>query len=177
LIIARWPEPLQDQGWEGENIANFQAVQEIVRSIRNLRSEKNVKPDRRIPAILSASFEAAHLLMHEVPVIAALAGLDSKELAVIANTKGSFPRPEGHVALVAGAVEVFLPLSGLVDMEEERARLSKALVETEAQISRLESLLSGDFAKKAPLAVVQKEREKLANYQETAQKLRGQTDS
>jgi valyl-tRNA synthetase len=174
LIVGRWPEPLQDEGWEEENIANFTAVQEIVRAIRNLRSEKNVKPDRRIPAILSASYEVAHLLLHEVSLIAALAGLDAKNVSVVANSQGSFPRPEGSVGLVAGAVEIFLPLSGLVDQEEERARLSKALAETEAQISRLEGLLASDFANKAPKPVVQKEQEKLAAYQETREKLMGQ---
>jgi valyl-tRNA synthetase len=139
-----------------------------------LRAEKDVKPDRRIPAILSASSEMAHLLMHEVPMIAALAGLDPNEVSVIASSKGNFPRPDGHVALVAGAVEIFLPLSGLVDLDEERARLNKALAEAEAQIGRLEGLLDSDFAKKAPEAVVQKERDKLKAYQETREKVLGQ---
>jgi len=174
LIVARWPEPMIDDGWEADNITMFQAMQEIVRSIRNLRAEKEVKPDKRIPAILSASFETAHYLMHEVPVIAALAGLDAAEVAVIASNKGSFPCPEGHIALVAGVVEIFLPLSGLVDTAEEQLRLRKALEEVEGQINRLENLLSGAFAEKAPAAVVQKEREKLDTYKGTAEKLRGQ---
>ncbi len=174
LIIARYPAPLQDEGWEEENISTFQIIQEIVRAIRNLRSEKEVKPDLRIPAMISADFHLAHILMHEAPVIASLAGLDTHKLAVIASNQGSFPRPEGHIALVAGAVEIFLPLSGLVDRTEERARLSKALAEAEAQISRLENLLGSAFAEKAPPAVVQKEREKLAGFQESAEKLRAQ---
>jgi valyl-tRNA synthetase len=93
---------------------------------------------------------------------------------VIASSQGSFPRPDGHVALVAGAVEIFLPLSGLVDLEEERARLNKTLAEVETQIGRLEGLLGSDFARKAPEAVVQKERDKLRAYQETQEKLNGQ---
>ena len=177
LIIAHWPEPLQDQDGEADNITNFMVVQEIVRSIRNLRSEKNVKLDKRVPAILSASNETAQLLMHEVPAIAALAGLDRSKVEVIANSRGSFQRPEGYVGLVAGAVEIFLPLSGLVDVEEERVRLNKALGEAEAQTRRLENLLGSDFAKKAPEAVVQKEREKLKAYQETAEKLRTQLEA
>ncbi len=174
LIVGRWPEPLQDEGWEAEKIANFSAVQEIVRSIRNLRAEKEVKPDRRIPAVLLASTEMANLLKHEAPMVSALAGLNPQEVTVIASSKGGFSRPDGHVALVAGAVEIFLPLSGLVDLDEERARLNKALAEAEAQIGRLQGLLSSDFAKKAPETVVQKERDKLKAYQETREKLNGQ---
>ena len=48
------------------------------------------------------------------------------------------------------------------------------LTATQAQIARLENLLAGDFASKAPAAVVQKEREKLAAYRQTAEKLRSQ---
>ena len=177
LIVGRWPEPITDQGWEEERIANFQAVQEIVRSIRNLRSEKSVKPDRRIPAILTAPYDMAHLLMDEAPMVASLAGLDLEKVKVFVNEAGSFPRPEGHISLVAGAVEIFLPLSGLVDAEEERQRLSKALADAEGQISRLENLLASDFAKKAPAAVVQKERDKLKDYLETREKLRGQLEA
>ncbi|MDP2974792.1 MAG: hypothetical protein Q8N45_01135, partial [Anaerolineales bacterium] len=70
--------------------------------------------------------------------------------------------------------EIYLPLAGLVDLNEERARLEKELAGIQAQIERLEKLLAGDFSSKAPAAVVQKEREKLAAYKETAEKLNAQ---
>ena len=175
LIVAPWPEPMQDEGWEADNIAAFSQVQEIVRAIRNLRSDKNVKSNRKLASIFVVSHEANdslyHLLADDRGVIAALAGLDESRLEL----RESLPvKPEGHVALVAGGAEIFLPLAGLVDSDEERQRLSKELAETEGQISRLEKLLSGSFAEKAPAAVVQKERDRLAAYQETAQKLRSQ---
>ena len=56
-------------------------------------------------------------------------------------------------------------------MDEERSRLEKDLAETRAQIERLEVLLTSPFADKAPEAVVQKERQKLNSYRETAQKI------
>jgi valyl-tRNA synthetase len=62
----------------------------------------------------------------------------------------------------------------LVDAAEERRRLEKDLAEAVAQIERLENLLASPFADKAPPAVVQKEREKLAGYRETAEKLSAQ---
>jgi valyl-tRNA synthetase len=75
---------------------------------------------------------------------------------------------------VAGSVEIFLPLADFVDPAEERARLLKDLAESEMHISRLEKLLSSDFANKAPAGVVQKEREKLAAYKENAEKIKSQ---
>jgi valyl-tRNA synthetase len=61
-----------------------------------------------------------------------------------------------------------------VDAGAEKARLSKELADTESQIDRLEKLLASDFASKAPAPVVQKEREKLAAFKETAEKLKAQ---
>jgi valyl-tRNA synthetase len=61
-----------------------------------------------------------------------------------------------------------------VDTSEERARLEKDLAEVLSQIQRLQTLLTGQFAEKAPPAVVQKEQDKLRQYQDTAEKLRSQ---
>ncbi len=61
-----------------------------------------------------------------------------------------------------------------MDPAEERARLEKDLTETNKKIKRLEELLAGPFAEKAPAAVVQKERQKLAGYKDTAEKLHAQ---
>ncbi len=58
-----------------------------------------------------------------------------------------------------------------MDLAAERARLSKELAETEAQIARGEQLLHGPFAQRAPANVVQREREKLAQIQERATRL------
>lgn len=172
LIVAPWPEPLEEEGWEEKSIADFSLIQEIVRSIRNLRSEKNVKPAQRIPAIL-VSASQHNLLQEQAAVLAALAGLDSSALQISAALPG---KPAGHIALVVGPAEIYLPLAGLVDAEGEKSRLEKDLTQIQAQIERLEKLLASSFAEKAPPAVVQKEREKLAGYLESAARLRRQID-
>ena len=83
-------------------------------------------------------------------------------------------KPEGAAALVVGSVEIYLPLAGMVDLEQERARLEKELAEAESHIARLEKLLAGGFAEKAPEPVVAKEREKLGIYKEMAEKIKAQ---
>jgi valyl-tRNA synthetase len=65
-------------------------------------------------------------------------------------------------------------LEGTVDLGKERERLSKELAGVQSQIQRLEKLLAGEFASRAPAAVVDKERERLAGYRETEAKLRSQ---
>ncbi|HEY3310865.1 MAG TPA: valine--tRNA ligase [Anaerolineales bacterium] len=168
LMVARWPEARQEEGWEAGKIASFGQVQEVIRSIRNLRAEKNVKPSFKLSAIL---VDASGLIKQESKIIATLAGLDDRKME-IRESLGT--KPEGQIAMVAGSVEIYLPLVDFVDPAEEFARLTKDLGEAERHIVRLEKLLSSDFANKAPAAVVQKEREKLAAYKETAQKIKSQ---
>ncbi len=170
LIVASWPEPRPAEGWEGAKSADFELLQEIIRSIRNLRAEKNVKPGKRLEATIAGGTRTA-ILEEQKGTIAALAGLDESRLTLLPSLAS---KPDGHVALVAGSVEIYLSLAELVDIEEQRIRLEKDLAETNSHIVRLESLLSSDFANKAPKPVVQKEREKLAAYQETAQKIKAQ---
>ena len=87
--------------------------------------------------------------------------------------------PKPSPAAVGGGpgVEIYLPLAGLVDTGEERARLEKELAEMDGQIERLEKLLGSSFAEKAPAAVVEKERQKLATYRETAARLKEQIEA
>jgi valyl-tRNA synthetase len=104
-------------------------------------------------------------------VLASLAGLKEEDLQISETQE---EKPEDASVLVVGSVEIYIPLAGMVDLAEEKSRLAKELKEAESHIERLEKLLGSDFANKAPAAVVQKERDKLANYKETAEKLRTQ---
>ena len=173
LIIASWPEPRPVEGWEDGCVSDFSLVQEAVRSIRNIRAEKVVKPSKLIAASMAAGDKTV-LFEQQKKVIAALAQLDSNRFTI---SKELPPKGENDIALAFGPVEIYLPMAGLVDSGEERERLSKALSEAQGQVSRLENLLGGAFAEKAPAPVVQKEREKLASFQETVEKLKKQLDN
>ena len=170
LIIARYPEPRPEEGWEQDRVADFQLVQETIRAIRNARMEKKVTPGLRIPATIAAGARLP-VFQSQKQVLAALAYLDPEQL-LLADSLAE--KPQGQLALVIGGVEVFLPLADLVDMDAERERLQKELAEVESQITRLEELLASPFAERAPAAVVDKERQKLAVYHETAARLREQ---
>ncbi len=171
LIIARWPQPHPVEGWEEQKVADFNLVMDIIRAIRNLRAEKKVQAGKRITAVFAAG-ERLALLQEQAATLAALAHLDAGKMRLV-DALTDKPA-QGSVSLVVSGVEIFLTLSEQAEDEAERARLQKELAETEAQIERLEKLLAGDFAGKAPPAVVDKERQKLAGYRETAQKLKSQ---
>jgi valyl-tRNA synthetase len=170
LIVAKFPQPSQPEGWEEAKVADFELIQNIVRAIRNLRAEKNVAPSKRIAATISSS-EKYDLIESETSVISALAGLDQSQ---VSNLKSLTDKPADSLALVVGSVEIYIPLAGMANPAEDKSRLEKELKEAESHIERLEKLLASDFANKAPAALVQKEREKLAGYKDTAEKIKAQ---
>jgi valyl-tRNA synthetase len=170
LMIARWPLAQPEEGWEAEKMTAFALVQDVVRIIRNMRTEKKVTPGKKIPAIIAAG-DRLGILEGQRGTIAALAHLDPEALQLSARLA---EKPPGAASAVVSGVEIYLPLADLIDPEAERARLQKDLIEIEGQIERLEKLLSSNFAEKAPAAVVDKERQKLAAYYETAARLREQ---
>ncbi len=160
LMTSRWPQAmpeLRDQGTEED----FGRLQEIIRAIRNARSEYNVTPSRRISAMISAGEQLA-LLQDNLSLLLELARLDPAQVTLAE----SLPAPEKAVTLTAGGVTVYLPLAGLVDLAAERKRLEKELAKLEQQIRRSQELLSREgFVQKAPAQVVQRERDKLAELQ------------
>jgi valyl-tRNA synthetase len=173
LIKAQFPLPRAEEGWEAEKLVDFALVQEIVRGIRNLRAEKKVQPGKRIPAVLTCG-ERLAVLQSAAGMIAHLANLD---LTAFVLAERLTEKPQPAVSMVLAGVEIYLPLAGMVDASEERTRLEKELSEVSGQIQRLEMLLGGSFAEKAPAAVVERERQKLATYKETAARLREQLEN
>jgi valyl-tRNA synthetase len=170
LIIAKWPEITDFEGWEEQTISDFSLIQEIIRSIRNSRAEKKVGPGKKIPAIIIAG-DKTDILQNQSPTLCALAGLDAANVMICQDFA---VKNEEDIVLVVNGVEIRLPLTGLINHEAEILRIKNELMEVENQILRLGTLLAGAFSSKAPAAVVAKEREKLAAFQETAKKLKEQ---
>jgi valyl-tRNA synthetase len=173
LIITRWPEARQEEGWEEESISDFTLVQDTIRAIRNLRAEKDIRPGKRIPAMLAAA-EKTNIINQQKGIIAALAQVDPDRFEITASLP---PKKEDQAGFAIGPVQVYLPLGELVDTSEERLRLSKALAEAESQVSRLEKLLASSFAERAPAEIVQKERDKLSLYKDTVENLKKQLEA
>ena len=120
---------------------------------------------------LDKSCFSQHILKQQIKSLAAFAKLDESRIQIHNQFSG---KPEDHIALVVGSIEIYLPLTGLVDIVEERSRLERDLTETEGQITRLTKLLAGPFTEKAPQNIVQNEREKLNALQEKAEKIKTQ---
>jgi valyl-tRNA synthetase len=155
------------EDWEETAIKNFELVQEIVRAIRNLRSEFKIEPSKSIDTIL-VNQDKVDFLQQNKFLLVDLAGLNEDRLRILANK----PETEGLTVVVIEDIEIYLDLSAGADSQLDRERLERELAEAESQIERLEKLLASPFAQKAPEKVVQVEREKLEGYRASAIKLR-----
>ncbi len=173
LIVARWPTADEGAAQQAGDVENFQVVMDIVKAIRNARLEKGVELRRRIPAAIQAG-NAAEYLASSSAAIAALAGIDAEQLQI----EGVLDeRPENSLAMVIHGVEIYLPLEGMLDLELEKQRLQEQLAEAVSQQERIEKLLTGAFAERAPEDVVERERAKLRSFEETAEKIKQQLEA
>ena len=168
LMMAPWPEA-DERLLDGEAEADMALLMDLIRQIRNARAEYDVTPGRAIPAIVAAGAKLP-LLEAQRGLLTFLARVDDEGLVLAAELQ---EKPQKAVALVAAeGVEIYLPLAGLVDLEQEIGRLQRALQETEQEIRRAEQMLANEnFVRKAPQEVVQRQRDRLAEQQERRQRL------
>jgi len=173
LIVAHWPESIALQGWEDQSIRDFNTVQELVRAIRNLRSEQKVEPNRKIPAWIVATDQYG-LIQSQKSVIADLANLDATQFYIMREKSEGIT--DDLSTIVVNDVQIYLRLTDATDQGAERERLLKELTVIESQIDRLEKLLAGPFVQKAPEKIVAAEREKLEGYRASAEIIRSKVE-
>ena len=141
-------------------------VIDVNRAIRNLRAEKGVEAGAR-PAVYLRASSQAEALRETSPATAFTSRVEPQ----ITGAGAELPAGEYAFARV-GDTEVALALPE-VDLTAERERLERELAEADGQITRLEKQLSNErFLERAPEAVVQGERDRLAQTQTRAEGLR-----
>lgn len=165
LMIAEWPSA--SKGETPKELEQFELVRNIVTGVRSIRSENKIEPVKKVKAVLIAG-EYEKLLQENAAIITSLARLESLEIVV----KGF--KPEQTVGFVERGVEVYIDLGGVVDVEKEKERLEKELAEISKYVPSLEAKLNGDFAARAPAAVVEGEKKKLADAKNKQTKLEEQ---
>ncbi len=166
LMLSAWPEIKAAFSFPQEE-KRMQGIMEVIRTIRNLRAEMNVAPSRRTRLMLVPAEGWADTLSHADMYFRRLAGASATE--VVADRAAI----EGkNVSAVTSAGELFIPLGDLVDFAKEIARLQKEADNLEKEIARAEGKLNNPgFLSKAPAALVEQEKAKLAANQAKAEAL------
>ena len=164
IMKAEYPEFCEDRSFP-EAAARMERVMAVIGGIRNIRGEMEVPPSKSIAVILSCGSEESRLLMkHNEGAIISLARIS--DLAI----GRELDKPEDASIQVAGDVQIYVPLKGLVDVEAEEQRLLKEIGKIEKDIELFtKKLANPSFVDRAPADVVAKEKEKLVEV--TAKKL------
>lgn len=162
IVISSWPTLNKKFSYTKES-GEFAKAMEAVKAIRNMKAEKGVAPSKKIKAY----FIASAINPKDISYIYKLAGVENAEFLENKNSIG-----EKIVSLFGDFGEIAVPLGDLVDAQKEIARLSGELEYTQKEVERSQKMLSNQgFVAKAPKALIDKEREKLASNQEKARKL------
>jgi valyl-tRNA synthetase len=157
LILAQWPEVDESLLFEEEE-RRMEGLMEIIRAIRNLRAELKVAANRRTHVTLLCEPGWEDTLALAEPYLQRLAG--ASEVSV--RPKG-LPGAPRTVSAVCAPAEIRIPLGDLVDIDKQIARLGKEHERLAAEIDRAKArLCNPGFTGKAPAALVEQEKEKLA---------------
>ncbi|MHB8171748.1 MAG: valine--tRNA ligase [Thermincolia bacterium] len=161
IMLQDWPKVQAELNFPAEE-EQMSLVMETVKAIRNIRAEMNVAPGRKAEVILAANgVESRAALDAGAGYIAALGS--ASELTI---HDALAEKPEQAASAIVKSIEVFMPLSGLIDLDKEVERLQKEIGNMDKELARLNGKLNNEgFIAKAPADVVEKEKAKWDEYQ------------
>jgi len=146
-------------------------VIEIIHSIRNARAQYKVESTRWI----EAQIYAGELTSAITPYSQAIQTLARVRPVTFSDSRREGPAGENAMVLVLKESEVVIPMESMVNMEAERRRLQKEIEQSQAEVAQLEARLKDEaFLTKAPAAIVDRERSKLAVKQDKLERLKQQ---
>jgi valyl-tRNA synthetase len=161
LIVEQWSQALSVKT---DNTLSFELIKEIVYLIRNARSENQVEPGRKLKALVFAPKQVDFLKENEVLIKSMRTGIETLEISAGGE------KPEKAIFIATGDIEIYL--LGAVDPEKEKTRLQAAIANLDKLITLTETKLSNpEFVDRAPAAIVDKQKEQLANYKNEKDKL------
>ena len=156
------PYPRAEATWVDEDVASqMDFLMGTIRAIRNLRTEMNCPPGKEVKVVFHGPAEDLSFLRAQEPYLRSLARVGATDYV----TSGD--RPKSAATAIVGSTELYLPLAQMINLNEERGRLTKEIDKAKDELSRVQKKLSNtDFLNKAKEEVVQKEREKAGQYEE-----------
>ncbi len=170
LMVSSWPTiDLSEDNLSfkyDKQEETIEKIKEIIVEIRNIRNTKNIHPTKKSELILVT--EKYEKELKEAEGVLLKLGFANK--AKIQKDKTGIP--EDAIKILTDGIELYMPLEGLVNLEEERKRLEAEKLRLEGEVARCEKMLSNPgFVNKAPEAKVKEEKEKLEKYKKMLEKV------
>jgi len=162
IMLSAWPE--YQETWNfAEEEEMLGRIKDLVRGIRNLRTDMDVPPSRKAKVIIVSEDEKV-CTTFETMQDAYRNLISASEIAIRKDKEGI---AEDAVSVVIPGAVVYMPLEDLVDMEKEKERLLKEKEKLTKELARSHGMLNNEkFVSKAPAAKIQEEKEKLAKYEQ-----------
>ena len=163
IMISQWPEARPEFAFDR---TAFDAVMEIIKNIRNLRSEMNVPAGKKTDIYIYAPQMEKEMISSGTYIERLAGGAKVEFLAQKPQKAGEY------AAVVCTGAECFIPLGELVDVQKELARLEKERDTIKGEIQRANGKLSNKgFVEKAPQKLVEEEKAKIVKYTEMLAKV------
>ena len=160
LVVATYPTVHPEQ-MDEKAAEEMEFLMDFIRSVRTVRNEMNTPLSKPINIIAKVSDAAHYTVLKENESY--IARFSNPEEFVYGE---DVEAPSDAVTSVITGAEIYLPLAGLINIEDEIARLEKEAEKLQQEVDRVEKKLSNEkFVAKAPAAVVEAERAKGADYQ------------
>ena len=160
LVVATYPTVHPEQ-MDEKAAEEMEFLMDFIRSVRTVRNEMNTPLSKPINIIAKVSDAAHYAILKENESY--IARFSNPEEFVYGE---DVEAPSDAVTSVITGAEIYLPLAGLINIEDEIARLEKEAEKLQQEVDRVEKKLSNEkFVAKAPEAVVEAERAKGADYQ------------
>ena len=152
--------------------ADMQWLQGLIGAVRNIRGEMGLGNARLLPVLLQNISAAEHTQISRIePLFKALAKVESIEFL------GKDQEPPLSSSSVIGHASVYVPMKGLIDPKAELGRLQKDFDKVQKQHDQIAGKLANEgFVSKAPPAVVEGEKAKLAEFVEQLAKIKQSMD-
>ena len=164
LIVAPWAKSESSQNETAES--DMSLLKEIITSIRSIKSRMNVPPSKFSDLVVRCDTNQQSFLETQLDLIKQLARVGELSMGT------SLEKPGQSATAVVGGMELYIPLGGLVDLDEEKARMEKRIKEINRLISGINGKLSNEnFMNRAPEQVVAKEKSNLEKLTEEFEKV------
>ncbi len=165
LGLESWPQ-IQPQFADEEAEKIMNNLQEIIVSIRNIKSELNLHPSKKPKVLLKVDNNGVKegLIQHQNYILE-LAKVEGLEI-------GDVRRPANSAIRVLKDIEIYLPLAGLIDLDEGKKRLEEEIEKLKSLLEKNKERLSDkNFLSKAPAEIIEKEKAKKEDWQMRLKKL------
>ena len=171
IMIQAFPQ-FNESNCDLQAIDDLEWVKQFIIAIRNIRGEMDISPSKELPVLLKNVNENDQRRLNEnQQFLSSLAKLES--ITVLTDNE----QGPASASAVVGDLSVLIPMAGLIDKEAELARLDKAIDKLEKDAARTRGKLGNEnFVGKAPAAVIDKEKAKLADAESALAKMQEQKD-